>query len=193
MRPFNLLNHPGLAQQRRVFHRWWSSLAGIFTGCSLAWFGHQWQTAETLQLQQAETQLQSVWLARSQETKEATRQQARQRLESEQAGHLQQIARHQQAWMAVHERLQELAEGQGLRLSRLSSEAGQMALHGEASRFEALATAQQRLSEQLGHSVILKNVTTGPASQVSFVWHTDWPVLQSAPLAVSSVTGKAKP
>jgi hypothetical protein len=193
MRPLNLLNHPGLAQQRRVFHRWWSSLAGLFTGCLLAWFGQEWQTAETLQLRQAESQLQSAWLARTQETQDATRQQTRQRLESEQAAHLQQIARHQQAWMLVHERLEELAEGQGLRLSRLSSDAGQLVLHGEANRFEVMAAAQQSLSDQLGHSVTLKNVTTGPASQVSFVWQTDWPVLHSAPLAASGVTSKAKP
>jgi hypothetical protein len=193
MRPLNLLNHPGLAQQRRVFHRWWSSLAGIFTGCLLAWFWQQWQTAETLQLRQAESQLQSAWFVRSQEAKDATRQQTRQRLESEQAGHLQKIEQHQQAWMAVHERLQELAEGQGLRLSRLSSETGQLALHGEASRFEIMAAAQQSLSDQWGQSVTLKNVTIGPASKVGFVWQTDWPVLHSAPLAASGVTGKVKP
>lgn len=193
MRPLNLLNHPGLAQQRRVFHRWWSSLAGIFTGCLLAWLGQQWQTAETLQLRQAESQLKSLWLARSQEAKDATQQQIQQRLEAEQSGHLQQIAKHQQAWTAVHEHLQELAEGQGLRLSRLSSDAGQLALHGEANRFEIMAAAQQSLSKQLGHSVTLKNVTTGPASQVGFVWQTDWPVLHSAPLAASGVTGKVKP
>ena len=193
MRPFNLLNHPGLAQQRRVFHRCWSSLAGIFTGCLLAWLGQQWQTAETLQLRQVESQLQSAWLARSQETQEATRQQTRQRMESDQVVHLQKIEQHQQAWMAVHERLQELAEGQGFRLSRLSSETGQLALHGEASRFEVMAAAQQSLSDQWGQSVTLKNVTTGPASPVSFVWQTDWPDLHSAPLAAAAVSGKAKP
>lgn len=193
MRPFNLLNHPGLAHQRRVFHRWWSSLAGIFTGCFLAWLGQQWQTAETVLLRQVESQLQSAWLVRAQETKDAARQQTQQRLESEQVGQLQQIAGHQQAWMAVHERLQELAERQGLRLSRLSSDSGQMALHGEAQRFEVMAAAQQSLSDQWGQSVTLKNVTTGPSSQVSFVWQTDWPVLHSAPLAAPVVGGKAKP
>lgn len=193
MRPFNLLNYPGQAQQRRVFHRWWSSLAGVLVGCFLAWGGLQWQSAETGRLRLAESQLQSVWLTRAQETKDATRQQTRQRLQAEQVGFLQQIAQHQQAWVSVHEHLQEMAEGQGLRLSRLSSDAGQLTLHGEANRFEVMATAQQSLSDQWGHSVKLKNVTSGPATHVSFIWDTTWPVLQSAPLGVSGETAKAKP
>jgi hypothetical protein len=193
MRPFNLLNYPSLAQQRRVFHRWWSSLAGVLVGCFLAWGGQQWQTAETLRLRQTESQLQSSWLARSLQSKDAARQQTRQRLQMAQAAHLQQIQQHQQAWMAVHDRLQKMAEGQGLRLTRLNSDAGQMALHGEVHRFETMAAARESLADQLGHSVTLQNLTTGPASQVGFVWQTTWPSLQRVPLADVDVMGKAKP
>jgi hypothetical protein len=190
MRALNLLNHPGLAKQRRLFHRCWSSLAGLLMGCFLAWCGHQWQIAETRRLQEAQSELQSARLARMQQTQEATQQQNRQRLQVEQAVHLQQIALHQQAWVAVHERLQEMAEG-GLRLSRLQSDAGHVSLHGELKRFEAMAVARQSLSDQLGQAITLKDVTTGPASQVRFVWQTTWPALQSVPMA--AVSGKAKP
>ena len=189
-RPFNLLNHPGLAKQRRLFHRCWTSSAGLMLGCLLAWFGHQWQIAETRRLQQVQSEMQTARLVQMQQKKEATRQQNQQRLYNEQTVHLQEIARHQQAWMAVHEHLQEMAEGE-LRLSRLHSDAGQVALHGEVNRFEAMALARQNLSDQLGQAIALKDLTTGPASQVSFVWQTTWPALHS-PLK-AAVVGQAKP
>jgi len=192
MRPLNLLNHPGLAHQRRVFHRWWTSLAGLLVGSLLAWAGHQWQIAETLRLQEAHKALQSAWLAHTQQAQEAARQQTRQRVQMAQAVHLQGIASHQQAWVAVHEHLQVMAE-KGLRLSRLKSEAGQVTLHGEVNRFEAMAEARQSLSERWGQELNLKEVSTGPASQVSFVWETTWPALHSAPLAAAADMGKPKP
>lgn len=192
MRPFNLLNHPGLAQQRRVFHRWWTSLAGLLVGSLLAWAGHQWQIAETLRLQKAHNALQLASLARSQQTQEAARQQKQQRVLLAQAAHLQQIASHQQAWMAVHEHLQAMAE-RGLRLSRLKSEAGHVALHGELNRFETMAAVQQSLSERWGQDLTLQEATTGPESQVSFVWETTWPALHSGPLAPAAVIGKTQP
>lgn len=193
MRHLNLLNHPSRAQERRVFHRWWSSLAGVLVGSLLAWGGQQWQMAQTLHLQKAQSQLQSAWLERTQQTREATRHQAQQRWQAEQVGQLQQIARHQQAWMVLHERLQEAAQEQGLRLARLHSDAGQVELQGEMSRFEAMAAAQQSLSGHLGQAVALKNVTVGPASQVSFVWQTHGTALRGAPSDATAVTSPAKP
>lgn len=192
MRPFNLLSHPGLAQQRRVFHRWWSSLAGVLVGCLLAWGGQQWLRAETYRAQQSHRQLQSEWLSRTQHIQDVKQRQTQQRLQVEQAAHLQQIALHQEAWMAMHERLQQLAVG-GLRLSRLQSEAGHVAWHGEFNRFEAMAAARQSLSDQLGQEVSLKDVSTGPASQVNFVWQTTWPALHGARLARADATGKTQP
>ena len=192
MRPFNLLNHPGLARRRRVFHRWWSSGAGVLVGCLLAWSGQQWQLAETLRLQLAQSQMQSEWLARTQQAKDVAQQQLRHRLQVEQAAHLQQIAMHQQAWMAVHERMQELAKG-GLRLSRLQADADHVSWHGEFNRFEAMAAARQSLSEQLGQDVALKDMNTGPASQVGFVWKTTWPALLGARLTQADPVVKAKP
>jgi hypothetical protein len=192
MRPFNLLNHPGLAQQRRVFHRGWSSVAGVIVGCLLAWSVQQWQKAETLRLQLASRYLQSEWLARTQQSKDQAHQQSLQRLQVEQAAHLQQIAMHQQAWMAVHERMQEMAVG-GLRLSRLQSDTGHVAWHGEFSRFEVMAAARQSLSDQLGQNVTLKDMTTGPASQVGFVWQTTWPALLGTRLTLADPAVKAKP
>ena len=190
-RSLNLLSHPGLAQQRRVFHRWWSSLAGVLVGSLLAWGWQQWQMAETLRLQQVQSQLQSTRTVRTQQAKEVARQQTQQRWQSAQVAHLQQIARHQQAWVAVHDHLHEAAEGAGLRLVRLHSDAGQMEMHGEMTRFEAMAEARQSLADQLGQTVDLKNVTVGPASQVGFVWQAAWPALRSAPMAAVPATAAA--
>lgn len=192
MRTFNLLNHPGLAHERRVFHRCWSSLAGLLVGGLLAWGVQQWQTSQTLLLQRAQSRLQSEWLAGQQEAKEVALQQSRQHLQLAQAAHLQRIAMHQQAWMRVHERMQDMALG-GLRLSRLQSDANHVAWHGEISRFDAMATARQSLSEQLGHEVALQEVTTGPAAQVNFVWQTAWPALLGARLTNADLMVKAKP
>ena len=192
MRPFNLLSHPGLAQQRRVFHRCWTSGAGVLVGCLLAWSWQQWQMAETQRLQLAHSHLQSEWLAQMQQAKDTAQQQLRQRMQMEQALHLQRIAMHQEAWMAVHERMQDMAKG-GLSLSRLNADADHVAWHGEFSRFEAMAAARQSLSEQLGQDLALKDMSMGPASQVGFVWQTTWPALLGARLTHAETAVKAKP
>lgn len=192
MRPFNLLSHPGLAQQRRVFHRCWTSGAGVLVGCLLAWSWQQWQMAETQRLQLAHSHLQSEWLDQMQRAKDAAQQQLRQRMQMEQALHLQRIAMHQEAWMAVHERMQDMAKV-GLSLSRLNADADHVAWHGEFSRFEAMAAARQSLSEQLGQDLALKDMSMGPASQVGFVWQTTWPALLGARLTHAETAVKAKP
>jgi len=192
MRAFNLLNHPGQAQHRKLFHRCWSSLAGVLVGCWLAWWGQQWHKAETVRLQQTHSQLQSVLLARTQEAKEAAQQHSRQRVQLAQAAQGQHIASHQQAWMTLHERLHDMAEG-GLRLSRLQSDGGHLTWHGAFKRFEAMALAQQNLSEQLGVNVRLKDLSSGPDTPVRFVWETTWPVLQGDGWVPVGVTKNAKP
>ena len=192
MRSLNLLSHPGLAHQRRVFHRWWSSGAGVLVGCLLAWSGQQWQMAETLRLQRAHSHLQSEWLARTQQVQDAAQEQWLQRLQVEQAAHLQQIALHQQAWIAVHVQMREMVKD-GLRLSRLHVDGDHAAWHGEFSSFEAMAAARQSLSEQLGQDVALKDMNTGPASQVGFVWQSTWPALLGARLKQADPSAKAKP
>jgi hypothetical protein len=192
MRPLNLLNHPGLAQQRRVFHRRWTSLSGVLVGGLLAWGVLEWQIQETQRLQESHSRLKSAWLERTQQNQAAVQQQNQQRLQLTQAAHLQDIVTHQQAWLAVHAHLLSMAE-KGLRLSRLQSEAGHAVLHGEVNRFEAMAEARQGLAEQLGQEVSLKEMTTGPASPVSFVWETTWPALHMPPLAAAAMPGKTKP
>jgi hypothetical protein len=75
----------------------------------------------------------------------------------------------------------------------LKSEAGQVTLHGELKRYETMAAVQHSLSERWGQELTLKEATTGPASQVSFVWETTWPALHSGPLAPAATMGKTKP
>lgn len=189
----NLLSYPTLAQQRRVFHRWWSSLAGVWVGCVLAWLGQQWQHAATQRLVQEESQLAASWQDRQQQAKVAKQQDKLQRQQAEQIAHLQRLGQHQQAWRSLYERLQDMAAVQGLRLVRLQSEAGLLELHGEMDHFEAMAQARQSLAAQWGQTIRLQSVTVGPAKQVDFVWQTTWPALSSAPPVAGHLAARAKP
>lgn len=189
MRALNLLNHPGLARQQRVFHRWWSSLAGLLVGASLAWGWQHWQAIETAQLQLEEGRLRGALRARQQQAQEAALQQTRLRWQAEQARQLQQIAEHQQAWVHLHDSLQLEAKDRGLRLLRLQFEAEKIELHGTMKRVGAVSEVRQSLSAQWPQPLVLTSMTVGPADDVNFVWQSQWPHLQGA---VSPPTARAK-
>lgn len=175
MRPLNLLNYPSLARQRKVFHHWWTGLAGLLLGSALAWAWQQWLVQETARLQQAQTQLQAAFAARTRLAQDTRRQQTRMRRQAEYAGHLKQIAEHQTVWMALHEALQQEAGDRGLRLTRLHMEAERIELQGTMARFEAMSDARQSLSDQLPQAFALTSMSVGLAGEVSFVWQTTAP------------------
>ena len=193
MRPLNLLNYPSLARQRKVFHHWWTGLAGLLVGSAVAWGWQQWQALDTERLQQAQSPLQAAWAARMQRAKEISSQQARWRLQAEQVVHLQQIAKHQKAWMALHTALQQEAEDRGLRLQGLQAEADKIELQGQMARFEAMSDARQSLSDQLGHSFDLTSSTVGPGEALGFVWQASWPAAQGGLVAPPARTPKSTP
>lgn len=175
MRALNLLNHPGLVRQQRVFHRWWTGLAGLLVGTLLAWGWHQGQMIETAQLQVEQGRLQGALRAQQQQAQEDARQQTRLRWQAEQARQLQQIAEHQHTWVSLHDSLQQEASDRGLRLMRLQSEAEKIELHGTMKRVDAVSEVQQSLSAQWPQALALNSMTVGPAGEVSFVWQTQWP------------------
>lgn len=189
----NLLNHPGLARQQKVFYRWWSSLAGLVVGILLAWVWQHGLAIETAQLHQEQSRLQEALRARQQQVQEADRAQTWLRWQAEQAGQLQQIAEHQQAWMHLHESLQEEAQDRGLRLVRLQSEAEKIELHGTMQGINAESEVRQSLSAQWPHPLGLTSMTVGPAGEVNFVWHAQWPHAQAVLPVPFSRTKEARP
>lgn len=171
-RPLNLLNYPSLARQRKVFHHWWTGLAGLLLGSALAWAWQQWLVQETARLQQEQSHLQAALAARTRLGQEARRQQSHMRRQAEYAGHLKQIAEHQAVWMVLHEALQQEAGDRGLRLTRLQMEAERIELQGTMARFEAMSGARQSLSDQLTQTFVLTRMAVGPSGEVNFVWQT---------------------
>lgn len=192
-RSLNLLNHPGQARQQKVFYRWWSSLAGLVVGILLAWVWQHGLAIETAQLHQEQSRLQEALRARQQQVQEADRAQTWLRWQAEQAGQLQQIAEHQQAWMRLHESLQEEAQDRGLRLVRLQSEAEKIELHGTMQGINAESEVRQSLSAQWPHPLGLTSMTVGPAGEVNFVWHAQWPHAQAVLPVPFSHTKEARP
>ena len=191
MRALNLLHYPGLARQQKVFHRWWSGLAGLLLGSALAWGSQQWQAVQTARLLQEQSHLQEALALRAQRVKEAVQLQTRSRLQAEQLGQLEQIALHQQAWVSLHEALHQ--EGHGLRLQRLQAEAEKIELQGTMARFDAMTETRQNLSDQLDQTLGLTSITVGPGEAVSFVWQALWPAANGALKTPRSLAPAPKP
>ncbi len=175
MRALNLLRHPSLAREQKVFHRWWTSLAGLLVGTSLAWGWQQWLGWETARLRQAQNHLQEALRTRQQQANEAVKQQSQVRRHAEQMAQIKQIAEHQQVWLRLHEGLEQEARNRGLRLVRLQSEAEQIELHGTMSRPDVMAQVRQSLSAQWPQPLVLTSMALGPAEEVHFVWQARWP------------------
>lgn len=182
MRALNVLHYPSLARQQKIFHRWWSSLAGLLLGGAIAWGWLQWQALQTVRLQQEQSLLQASVATRTQLAKEAVRRQTQSRLQTEQMAHLKKVAQHQQAWAALHDSLQTEAGQSGLRLERLQAEAEKIEFQGTSAHIDAITHAQQRLSDQLDHPLALASITTAPHEGVSFVWQAVWPAVHGASL-----------
>jgi hypothetical protein len=193
MRSLNLLNHPGLARQQRIFHRWWSSLTGLVVGVLVAWGWQHGLAIETAQLQQAQSRLHETVRARQLQALEAAREQTRLRWQTEQAGQMQQIAEHQQAWVRLHESLQEEAKDRGLRLVRLQSEAEKIELHGTMQGVDDVSEVRQSLSAQWPQPLSLTSMTVGLTGEVNFVWQTQWPQAQALQLVRPALAQEVKP
>lgn len=180
MHTFNLLHYPSLARQQKLFHHWWTSIAGVLLGGMVAWGWLQWQDIQTQSLQQTQSLLQASLVARKQQSKEAALGQTQSRLQTAQLLQLAQIAQHQQVWLSLHDLLQTQVRRHGVQLNRLQSDAEKTELHGTAAHVSALTEAQQSLSDQLEHPLSLVSITTGAHAGVDFVWQTYLPAVQGA-------------
>lgn len=174
MRALNLLHYPSLAREQKIFHRCWSSLAGLLLGSGMAWAGAHWQENQTIALQQEQTLLQAELQRRTRLGQEADQLQGQMRLQAAQIVQLNKISQEQQLWQSLHESLQTEARQSGLRLERLQAGPGKIALQGSVADVRAMNDVKQRLSETLQHPLDLSSMTVGSKNQVNFVWEAPW-------------------
>ncbi len=182
MRALNLLHYPSLAREQKVFHRSWSSLAGLLVGGFMAWGWAHWQENQTYVLRQELSRLQAELQTRTRQGQAAEQGLVQTRLQAEQMLQLNQIAQEQQVWQSLHEGLQTEAQHSGLRLESLQAMAGKMVLQGSLPDVRAVTDVRQRLSEPLQQPLGLSRMTVGPKGQVNFDWQAPWSVgLPSTP------------
>ncbi len=193
MRSLNLLHYPSQARQQKVFHRWWSSLAGLLLGGALAWGWLQWQDLQTTGLQQEQKRLQANLAARTQQAKEAAHRQTQSRMHAQQLAHLKQVGQQQQAWLSLHDSLQTEARLSGLRLERLQAESEKIELHGSGMPVDRVNQAQRRLSDQLEFPLTFASITATGHEGVSFVLQAMWPFGRAVSSVSSSGVPGAKP
>jgi hypothetical protein len=182
MRALNALHYPSQARQQKRFHQGWTACAGWCVGVGMAWGWQHWQELQTVQLQQTHKRLQSDWDARKAQAQDAAWRQNQGRQQQAKAVHLQQIAEHQQAWVALHDRLLHEAASHGLQLARLQVEAGKIELQGSLKRWAEMAEVRQGVSAHLPQALTMSRMTTGLAQDGVFVWQAAWPAAQASDL-----------
>lgn len=193
MRSLNLLHYPSLAREQKVFHRCWSSLAGLLVGGCMAWGGSNWQEFQITVLRQQQSLLQAEVQTRTRLGLEADQLQGQMRLHAEQMVQLNKIAQAQQVWQSLHESLQTEARQSGLRLEHLQAMAGKIEMQGSVPDVRAVTDVGQKLSEPLPHPLGLSSMTLGARNQVNFLWQAQWPSeLSGTPPALSKLP-KARP
>jgi hypothetical protein len=119
--------------------------------------------------------LQANLTTRMAQKQEAQRLQTQWKLQAEQLAHLKRVARHQQAWVTLHESLQAQASQRGVSLARLQAEAEKIEFQGTGAHMQAISLAQQELSDRLDAALSLTSFTAGAREGVDFVWQAAWP------------------
>lgn len=211
-RSWNLRQYPTLHQQRRRRQRMTITLAGLALGALMATGTlHVLDTwLQLLRLQHA--QLQAQWLDVSQQLKLDQQQIAARDSRLQQAQHLQQIKRQQDAWTDLSGALLGQAQGDAWRLSRLQLEAGQLEWVGWSRDFERLNATRKLFATHLqdhwpagqapGELIRQTSVVTrfdhlqgGPMNPigVEFAWVSPWPALTSSGGAAPKSGAGGKP
>ena len=182
MRALNALRYPSQVRQQKLFHHGWTACAGWCVGVAMAWGWQHWQEDQTAQLQQTHQRLQSEWDARKSQAQDAAWHQNQGRMQQAQSLHLQQIAEHQLAWVALHDRLLHEAASHGLQLARLQVEIGKIELQGSLKRLADMADVRQSVSAHLPQALTMTRMNVGLAQEGGFVWQAAWPAAQPSPL-----------
>jgi Tfp pilus assembly protein PilN len=152
MKPFNLLQYPALASQRRRFHSRWTSLSGLLVGSLVAlWLMTQVQAK--LQQQAQETALLQSRLKQMQNQQAADQaRQAQQNTWLQQDERVQALSAQQSRWEALHQALLHEAGPDSVQLLRLQLDAQTLELHGQAKDVQRMAQARARRSMPLAAS-----------------------------------------
>ena len=192
-RSLNLLHYPSLARQQKIFHRCWSSLAGLCVGGAMAWLGLQWLDQQTPGLRQEQARLQADALRRTRGDAEAARSLGQSREQAGQGVQLEKIVQHQQAWVSLHDALQTEAGRSGLRLERLQAGAEKLLLQGTLPYAQAMPQARQNVSEPLAQGLEVTRLSVGANGESGFVWQAPWPSAQPSAAPTSKQPAGTKP
>jgi Tfp pilus assembly protein PilN len=200
MTPFNLLQYPALASQRRKFHSRWTATAGLVVGSLAALWLMAGVQEKQLQLAQEVALLQSRLKQAQQQVQADQARQAKLNTWVQQATHVQTLSAQQRLWEALHQALLQEAGPDSVQLLRLQLNAQTLELHGQAKDVQRMAQARDRLSLQLADlsrdaSWTLVSLVSATAAEVQaqpapleFVWQTAWPPVGSGSVAAAPAT-----
>lgn len=200
MTPFNLLQYPALASQRRKFHSRWTATAGLVVGSLAALWLMAGVQEKQLQLAQEVALLQSRLKQAQQQVQADQALQAKLNTWVRQATHVQALTAQQRLWEALHQALLQDAGPDSVQLLRLQLDAQTLELHGQAKDVQRMAQARDRLSLPLADysrdaSWTLVSFVSATAAEVQtlsapleFVWQIAWP-----PVGLGSVAAAPAP
>ena len=200
MTPFNLLQYPALASQRRKFHSRWTATAGLVVGSLAALWLMAGVQEKQLQLAQEVALLQSRLKQAQQQVQADQARQAKLNTWVQQATHVQTLSAQQRLWEALHQALLQEAGPDSVQLLRLQLDAQTLELHGQAKDVQRMAQARDRLSLQLADlsrdaSWTLVSLVSATAAEVQaqpapleFVWQTAWPPVDSGSVAAATAS-----
>lgn len=200
MTPFNLLQYPALASQRRKFHSRWTATAGLVVGSLAALWLMAGVQEKQLQLAQEVALLQSRLKQAQQQVQADQARQAKLNTWVQQATHVQTLSAQQRLWEALHQALLQEAGPDSVQLLRLQLDAQTLELHGQAKDVQRMAQARDRLSLQLADlsrdaSWTLVSLVSATAAEVQaqpapleFVWQTAWPPVGSGSVAAATAS-----
>lgn len=198
MSPFNLLQYPALASQRRRFHSRWTSLSGLLVGGLVALWLMGLVQEKRLQLAQEEALLQSRLKQVQHQLAADQARQAQQNVWLQQAAHVQALSAQQRTWEALHQALLQVAGPDSVQLLRLQLDAQMLELHGQARDVQRMTQARAALSLPLAATTpdaawALVSLVNAPGTEgegahapLEFVWQAAWPQLGSGPVPMVS-------
>ncbi len=212
MMPFNLLQYPALASQRRRFHSRWTSLSGLLVGSLMAFGLISGVQEKRLQWEQESALLQSS-LRQVQNQRAADKaRQVQQNTWQQQDARVKALSAQQRRWEALHQALLQEAGPDSVQLLRLQLDAQTLELHGQAKDVQRMAQARVRLSKPLSEppmdtAWMLISMVNAPELEggvtrapLEFVWQAAWPQMGSQAMATaarqnhpSAVPEKARP
>ena len=212
MKPFNLLQYPALASQRRRFHSRWTSLSGLLVGSLVGfWLMSEVQEKRLQRVQEGAALQSRLKQVQQQQTQDKVRQ-AQLNTWLQQDARIKMLSAQQSRWEALHQALLHVAGPDSVQLLRLQLDAQTLELHGQAKDVQRMAQARARLSKPLSEPPMHTAWTlvswvnaagaegVAPQAPLEFVWQAPWPQVGSGSMAADgtqsmplSVPDKVRP